>query len=142
MIITLKTTLIRGRYCNGDWTANIELEESSTLEDLHHAIQEAVDFENDHLYSFFLSRTDRSRSRDYFDDENGLIFSTTLSDLFPLPKKQSLFYLFDWGDEWVFKISPTRKRPREPVNRVKYPRVESESGVKPVQYPDDEDDDE
>ena len=49
MIITLKTTLIRGRYCNGDWTANIELEESSTLEDLHHAIQEAVDFENDHL---------------------------------------------------------------------------------------------
>jgi len=25
---------------------------------------------------------------------------------------------------------------------VKYPRVESESGVKPVQYPDDEDDDE
>ena len=142
MIVTLKTTLIRGMYCNGDWTANIELEESSTLEDIHNAIQEAVDFENDHLYSFFVSRTDRSQSRDYFDDENGLIFSTTLSDLSPLPEKQSLFYLFDWSDEWAFKISPSRKRPREPVQRVKYPRVESESGVKPVQYPDDEDDDE
>ena len=144
MIITLKTTLIRGLYYNynGKWTANIELEESSTLEDIHNAIQEAVDFENDHLYSFFVSRTDRSRSRDYFDDENGLIFSTTLSDLFPLPKDRCLFYLFDWRYEWVFKISPSRKRPHEPVQRVKYPRVESESGVKPVQYPSDEADDE
>ena len=142
MILTLKTTLIRGLYCNGDWSANIELDESSTLEDLHYAIQKSVDFENDHLYCFFLSRTDRSRSREYFDDENGLIFSKTLKDLFPLPAKQCLFYLFDWGDEWVFKISPSRKRPHEPVKRVKYPRIESESGTKPVQYPGDEDDDE
>jgi hypothetical protein len=73
---------------------------------------------------------------EFFDDENGLIFSTTLKDLFPLPAKQCLFYLFDWGDEWVFKISPSRKRPHEPVKRVKYPRIESESGVKPEQYPD------
>lgn len=142
MIITLKTTLVRGMYCEGDWSANIELDESATLEDLHYAIQDAVDFENDHLYCFFLSRTDRSRSREFFDDENGLIFSKTLKDLFPLSAKQSLFYLFDWGDEWVFKISPSRKRPHEPVKRVKYPRVESESGIKPVQYPGDEDDDE
>ncbi len=140
MIITLKITLIRGMYCEYTWSANIELDESSTLEDLHDAIQHAVDFENDHLYCFFLSRTDRSRSRDYFDDENELIFSKTLKDLFPLPDKQCLFYLFDWGDEWVFKISPSRKRAHEPVKDVRYPRVESESGVKPVQYPIDEDD--
>ena len=142
MIVTLKTTLLRGMYCEGDWSANIELDESSTLEDLHYAIQDAVEFESDHLYCFFLSRTDRSRSREYFDEENGLIFSKTLKDLLPLPDKQCLFYLFDWGDEWVFKISPSRKRPHEPVKRVKYPRVESESGIKPVQYPGDEDDDE
>ncbi len=142
MIITLKTSLIRGMYCEGDWSANIEVDESATLEDLHNAIQEAVNFENDHLYCFYLSRTDRSRSREYFDDENGLIFSKTLKDLFPLPAKQCLFYLFDWGDEWVFKISPSRKRPHEPVKGVTYPRFESESGVKPVQYPRDEDDEE
>ena len=142
MIITLKTTLIRGMYYESDWSANIELDESSTLEDLHHAIQDAVDFDNDHLYCFYLSRTDRSRNREFFDDENGLIFSKTLKDLFPLPAKQSLFYLFDWGAEWLFKISSSRKRPHEPVKRVKYPRVESESGIKPVQYPGDEEDDE
>ena len=66
---------------------------------------------------------------------SSLYLAKTLKDLFPLPKKQSLFYLFDWGDEWVFKISPSRKRPHEPVKRVKYPRVESKSGIKPVQYP-------
>ena len=135
MIITLKTTLLRGMYCEAEWSANIELEDSSTLDNLHHVIQHAVDFDNDHLYCFFLSRTERSRSREYYDDENGLIFSKTLKDLFPLPDKKSLFYLFDWGDEWVFKISQTRKRPHERVKGMTYPRTESESGTKPVQYP-------
>lgn len=99
----------------------------------------AVDFDNDHMFCFFQSRTDRSRSREYFDDENGLVFNSTLKDVFPLPAMQSLFYLFDWGDEWVFKISPTRKRPKEPATGVSYPRVDSELGTKPSQYPPYED---
>ena len=142
MIITLKVTLIHGMYCEGEWAANIELDESSTLEELHDAIQAAVDFDNDHLFCFFLSRTDRSRSREYFDDENGLLFSKTLKDMFPLPTKQSFFYLFDWGDEWLFKISRTRKRPHERVKGMTYPRTESESGTKPVQYPEFDEGDE
>ena len=142
MIMTLKITLVRGRYCNDSWAANIEVDESSTLEDLHYAIQEAVEFDRDHLYCFFRSRTDRSRNREYFDEENGLTFSQPLTAMFPLPVKQSLFYLFDWGDEWVFKISQSRKRPHEPVKGVTYPRMESESGTKPNQYSFEDDDDE
>ena len=142
MIITLKVTLLRGMYCENEWSAEMELDDSSTLDVLHDAIQNAVDFDNDHLCCFFLSRTDRSRTREFFDDENGLIRETKLDDMFPLPPKQSLFYLFDWGDEWVFKISSSRKRPHECVQGVMYPRVVSESGVKPVQYPGAEDDDE
>lgn len=141
MIITLKVTLVRGLHSNGDWAANIELDESSSLESLHGAIQRAVKFDNDHLYCFFLSRTERSRSRVYFDDENGLLFSKKVKDMFPLPAKQSLFYLFDWGDEWVFKISPTRKRPKEPATGVRYPRIDSELGTKPSQYPPYDEDD-
>jgi len=135
MIITLKFTLIRGMYCENQWSAEIELDDTSTLDVAHHAIQEAVEFGNDHLYCFYLSRTHRSRTREYFDDENGLIWEKTLADMFPLPPKQALFYLFDWGDEWVFKISPSRKRPHERVKGAKYPRIVSESGVKPEQYP-------
>ncbi len=140
MIITLKITLIRGRFFENDWMANIELDDSSTLMDLHDAIQMAVDFDEDHGFSFFLSRTDRSRSREYFHGDEDSIVTKRMKDMFPLPAKKSLYYLFDWGDEWVFKISPTRKRPHEPVKDAIYPKTDSELGVKPVQYPTFDDD--
>jgi hypothetical protein len=144
MIATLKVTLVRGLYCEDDWTANIELDEASTLAELHDAIQMAVGFDNDHSFSFYLSRTDRSRTRQYFHDDDESIDTKTVKDMFPLPEKQSLFYLFDWGDEWVFKISKTRKNLQQASPGVTYPRVESESGKKPDQYPsfDAEDEDE
>jgi hypothetical protein len=144
MIATLKVTLVRGLYCEDDWTANIELDEASTLAELHDAIQMAVGFDNDHCFSFYLSRTDRSRTRQYFHDDDESIDTKTVKDMFPLPEKQSLFYLFDWGDEWVFKISKTRKNLQQTLPGVTYPRVESESGKKPDQYPsfDAEDEDE
>ena len=134
MIMTVKVTLVRGRYCNDEWAANIELDESSTLGDLHEAIQDAVKFDRDHLYCFYQSRTDRSGNREFLDEENGRIFSEPLGAMFPLPAKQSLFYLFDWGDNWVFKITKSRKRPHAPVKGVTYPRMESELGKKPNQY--------
>lgn len=99
MIVTLKVTVLRGRYCEGDWSAQIELEESSTLEELHDAIQRAVDFDNDHLYCFYLSRTERSRDRETFDEANELIYSKTVREFLPLPAKRSLYYMFDWGDD-------------------------------------------
>lgn len=136
MITTLKVILLYGAYYQNEWSANIEIDESSTLEQLHCAILKAVNFENDHLYYFYISRTDSSRDRIMFDDENGLNFTSEIKDLFPLPKRQSLFYLFDWGDHWLFKKSRTRKSPYEPVKGISYPRVESESGTKPEQYPD------
>ena len=142
MIATLKVTLLRGRYCEDDWSAIIELDELSTLAELHDAIQMAVGFENDHSFSFFLSRTDRSRTREYFNDDDESIDTKTVKDMFPLPERQSLFYLFDWGDEWVFKISKTRKSLQQALPSVAYPRVESESGLKPDQYPSFDDEDE
>jgi hypothetical protein len=141
MIIELKVTLVSGRYYENDWSAIIELDESSTLDDLHLPIQDAVGFDNDHLYCFFVSRVEHRSKREYFDDENELMFTKTFKEMFPLPKDRCLFYLFDWGDEWIFKISRTRKRPFEPLEETEYPRVASESGVKPKQYSMFDDDD-
>ena len=93
MIVTLKTTLVRGRYCEADWSANIEIDESATLEDLHYAIQKAVDFENDHLYCLLLvedgqepeSRILRRRKRvDLHQNAQGLV-SLTDKAKFVLP---------------------------------------------------------
>ncbi len=136
MIITLRVKL------GTAWSVDMELDDSAVLADLHLAIQQAVDFDNDHLYSFYVARNERAQKRFMMDDENKYVFSRKLRQLFPLPDKQSLFYLFDYGDNWIFKIVPTRKRPHEPVAGIKYPRVVNETGTKPIQYrgPDDWDD--
>ena len=132
MIWTLRTKLLR---CEDDWSADIEIDATSTLEQLHYAIQKAVDFDNDHMYAFFIARSDSSRNRDYYDDDDGRIYSTTLDGLFPLAPRTSLFYLFDFGDEWLFKVTRTQRRPHDPEEGVVYPRVVKEVGTKPEQYP-------
>ncbi len=134
MVVTLKVKL--GTL----WSADIEFIEFSTLEDVHGAIQQAVNFDNDHLYEFFVARTDHARERIRYDDENGQIYVTRLHDLFPLPPRKSLFYLFDYGDSWIFKILKSRKKPHEPEVGVTYPRVVNEIGEKPIQYDFDDDD--
>jgi len=48
--------------------------------------------------------------------------------------------MFDYGDSWLFKVTKTRKSPKEPKRSVKYPRMVKEIGSKPEQYPDPESD--
>lgn len=124
------------------WSAEIEFSDDATLDVVHHAIQEAVDFADDHLYEFFVARTQTARDRVSYDDENEKIYETRIRDVFPLPSKKKLFYLFDYGDCWMFTISKSRKKPHEPVDGVEYPRVVKETGDRPKQYEfDDEEDD-
>jgi hypothetical protein len=136
LIVTLKIKL------DTYWSADIEFEDNSTLEDVHYAIQDAVNFDDDHLYAFFVARHQRAHDRIVYDDENGKIYDTRICDIFPLPPKTQLFYLFDFGDSWIFKVGKSRKKPHAPVDGVQYPRVVNETGQKPVQYEyDDEYDD-
>jgi len=135
MIWTLTIELLFGTYAEEKWDGLIEIESSSTLEELHFAIIDAVNFENDHLYEFYVSRTERSRDRLRFDGESGKIYDTTLESLYPLEKGRKLYYLFDYGDHWLFRITKSRKSPQEPKTGIKYPRLLSETGKAPVQYP-------
>ncbi len=134
VIVTLKISL---GTC---WSADIEFIDLSTLDEVHNAIQHAVDFDNDHLYAFLIARNERERNATFLDDENGRVFDTTIRDLFPLPPKKRLFYLFDYGANWLFNISKSRKKPHPPVDGVAYPNVVKESGTKPRQYDYDDDD--
>jgi hypothetical protein len=137
MIWTLEIKLLSGAWAEKDWSATIALNASSTLEDLHAIIQQAVAFDNDHLYSFFVARTPRSRDRVLYDEEDGHApWEVPLESLFPLPKHRKLFYLFDYGDSWLFQVSRTRKKPFAAEPGTEYPRLISESGEKPQQYPD------
>lgn len=140
MIITLKIA-IPYEYCRESddcYEAIVEVNENYKLENLHLLIQQVLDFDNDHLYGFYLAASTHSyttKQELYSYDEPTNI---EIGDLFPLPKGRKLFYLFDYGDEWIFQISNSRKKPFSAEKGVKYPRLISEKGDKPVQYPDDD----
>ncbi|WP_417616257.1 IS1096 element passenger TnpR family protein [Oceanisphaera sp.] len=135
MIITLSIQLASGMYAEADWGCELEIEENSTLHDLHDAIQQAVDFDNDHLYSFFISRREFGSERIHFDGEE-FSLDDRITSLFPLPKGKKLFYWFDFGDDWIFQVSKSRKKPREPQPDRHYPFVTAETGTRPEQYKD------
>ncbi len=111
-----------------------EVDSAYELEDLCQFILESFDFDNDHLYKFYLSRSGRS----YGQDAVKINSSKKLKDIFPILDKKSLFLLFDFGDEWVFKVSKTAKK-LDFVADKKYPIVTEEKGENPQQYPDYED---
>ncbi|MFK0574034.1 IS1096 element passenger TnpR family protein [Endozoicomonas sp.] len=135
MIISLNIKLIDGMYFEEHWKCEMELDDNETLEDLHFLIQEAVGFKNDHLYEFYVARTDRSFDRERFEHDDLYQIERSLKDIFPLAKNRKLFYWFDYGDDWKFQISRTRKKPKEPKPGQGYPTLVSEEGVKPTQYP-------
>lgn len=138
MIITLK---LEGAFGSFDeesdiWYRMIEIESNSNLETLHHCIQNAVDFENDHMYEFFIANSIRSSVKKRFDDENEGLWEYSVGDLFPLPNHKKLFYLFDYGDSWYFRITKSRKKSKQKEAGLNYPRVVDEVGKNPEQYPD------
>jgi len=135
MIITLTIQLDCGTYAGEDWSATIEIDSTFSLEDLHLVIQDVAGFDNDHLYQFYVARTERSHMREIYDCDEEEIYTTTLASLYPLPKSNKLYYLFDFGDSWLFTISKSRKKPFEPVEGIEYPRIIKEVGKKPEQYP-------
>lgn len=69
------------------------------------------------------------------EEEANVPWEVRLNSLFPVGKHRKLFYLFDYGDNWVFQVSRTRHKPYEAEPGAEYPKVTAEQGDKPVQYP-------
>jgi hypothetical protein len=204
----------------------LELRDDHTLTTLHRAIQSAFDFDDDHLYSFFLSGKAWDRNSEYslpesldmgmgpYDDsydefgqprrkkgkhaqeseeeldkvaiwslmvdlpypetpeaveatiqtlitKHGYheawarrIVNETLADIeiemgqrdvrrvqlksLNLQLKQTILYLFDYGDEWRFKVQLVQVNDNAPDN-VSYPRIAEVKGDAPEQYMSEED---
>ena len=131
----MKAKLLFGAYAEEAWEGTFEIDSLSTLEDLHFALQSILKFDNDHMYEFYVSRTETSHKHIRYDYENELLYTQTLEELYPLEKKNKLFYLFDYGDSWTFRITKSRKKPQEPIQGIEYPRLIEEEGIKPEQYP-------
>lgn len=130
---------------------DIEIAANQTLADLGDLIPLAFDFDDPHLWSFFLSGKAWDRATQYslrndFDpiseSDSRAADRVQIRDV-PLPgvsgKKEFLF-LFDYGDEWQFGVKLRQLKDHvEPGAR--YPRVVAEQGEAPPQYPLAEEDD-
>jgi len=170
----------------------IEMRADQTLEDLHFAIQDAYEWDADHLYSFFMSGKAWDTSTEYclpegcdpwgeplydeeFEEPVGLelneeqrtqlfqildeqfgippelskgvladfeqqiaaepgdVRTTTLESL-GLKPKQEFMYLFDYGDEWRFKVR-VHAINENADPEAEYPRLVESVGEAPEQYP-------
>ena len=117
----------------------IQVRGDQTLEHLHLAIQEAFGWDNDHMYSFFMSGKRWDPDTEYADPraEDGLKADRAKIASLKLAPQKRFLYLFDYGDElehdvWLVSVAPA-------AAGVKYPRIVKVHGESPPQYPMEED---
>ena len=120
----------------------IEIKSTATFLELHEAIQDAVDFDNDHLFEFFIGRHPGNRAYTIGGEPNWDTFSPVrtyrnvgISRVWPLPTGMKLYYLFDFGDNWLFQINKTRHKDKLIQPGIVYPWVIEARGKNPEQYP-------
>ena len=120
----------------------IEIKPTATFLELHEAIQDAVDFDNDHLFEFFIGRHPGNRAYTIGGEPNWdrpnpvrTYRNVRISRVWPLPTGMKLYYLFDFGDNWLFQINKTRHKDKQTQPGIVYPRVIEARGKNPEQYP-------
>lgn len=129
-IWVIKLECIGGCYLEEAVYRVCEIPDLFSLEELNHFILESFNFGNDNMHQFFKGRLPRPYGAGATIIENE---SLTLKDIFPLDKNKILFMHFDYGDDWIFKIS-RRLNKIEYNSKIDYPRVIEEVG-KVDQYP-------
>lgn len=116
---------------------SITVRSEQTLDDLHGAIQRAIDWDADHLYSFFMNgnRYDdsyRVRCTYEADEENTFVTSEAVIGELGLVAKHKFLYYFDYGDGNQFEVETIDIRPQAEPGA--YPRVVASKGEAPSQY--------
>jgi hypothetical protein len=129
---------------------DIEIDSGKSLYDLAAAIVRAFGFDFDHAFGFYSKLTGHIHDSpvryelfaDLNDDpfslgekrsEAGSVKRTKIAEAFPKVGSKMLF-LFDYGDQWEFRVEVTGFGEKTPKTR--YPRVLAAVGEAPPQYPD------
>ena len=127
---------------------DIEIDSAKSLAKLAEAIVRAFDFEFDHAFGFYAETEGRAVMRgrpayELFADMGEAagtqsVRKTRIGDAFR-EVGQAMTFLFDYGDEWLFRVEVTALGRKQP--KARYPRLLATAGPSPVQYPDPEDED-
>jgi Plasmid pRiA4b ORF-3-like protein len=142
--LTIRATLEGDRSIHRD----IEVDASKSLYKLAEAIISSFGFSFDHAFGFYTGLTPARMMRvlpkyelfaDMGEADPGVLSvkKTTIVQAFPVVGHTMLF-LFDYGDEWHFRVSCRGTGSK--VARVRYPRITASQGEAPEQYPDPETD--
>ena len=123
---------------------DFEILSAKNLYDLAGAIVGVFGFDFDHGFGFYSKLTghvfDSPVKYELFADmgESGArsVKRTRIIDAFPAIGAKMTF-LFDYGDNWQFRIELIGQSRKEP--RVRYPRLLKAIGKAPEQYPDADD---
>ena len=120
----------------------IEVDSKASLYNFAAAIVEAFGFDFDHAFGFYGKLTGRDILRadpryELFadigeDSDAGSVKKTRIVEAFRQPK-QAMLFLFDYGDNWEFRVELLRYGEKEP--RTRYPRLLTKRGRAPEQYP-------
>ena len=121
---------------------DIEIDSGKSLYDLAECIVEAFDFYLDHAFGFYSKLTghyfDSPSKYELFADLEGgesdakSVKRTKVAQAFPDVGSKILF-LFDYGDQWKFKVEVIGLG--EKVPKARYPKVIKSVGTAPPQYP-------
>jgi len=122
----------------------IEIEDKQTLYDLHINIQDLFDWDNDHMFSFYLGEKLFNRDNEYsanplgehmvssYGKQSKSAAETELRDL-DLPMDFSFWYLFDYGNELVHEVTVEKIREMKPEESG-FPKLIVKKGNAPLQY--------
>jgi hypothetical protein len=123
---------------------DFEIPSAKTLYDLAEAIIDLFGFDLDHAFGFFSKLTGRifdspvkyELFSDMGEGEARSVKRTQIVDAFPRVGGKMTF-LYDYGDNWQFRIEVIGQNRKEPG--VRYPRLLKAIGEAPEQYPEMDD---
>jgi hypothetical protein len=151
-LYTVEVLLVSGplseEYDGQEISRTIQIRGDQTLEDLHHAIFEAFDREDEHMYEFQFGEgpDDPAGPRYVLPEERedgpleanpsiaGTVDETTL-DALKLEVDDVFGYWFDFGDDWMHEVQVVAIE--DAPAKGKFPKIVKRVGDSPPQYPDE-----
>lgn len=145
-VYRLKIVLVRMGFheIEEEVSRTFEVEGNHSLYDLHLDIQDAFNWDNDHMFSFYLGGKLFDKENEYSSNPLGehvvsaigapskSATATQIRDL-RLTENSTLLYLFDYGAELVHEVIVEKIRDKNDGDK-KLPTRVSELGTPPPQY--------
>jgi len=137
MIYRLTVECLEGWHYDHETIRVIEIVENAALSDLHDIIREANGFGYEHMHLFYLGRNPKNKKiifgnqKEWYDYECRP-YTIRLNEIYPLGNLK-FYYLYDFGDNWIFHIRKSRKK-LLPETNIKYPRIVERIGDDPLSH--------